>query len=79
MTSTEVSGTQAMPPKNSKARGRKRSDVKRDRIVRSAAKLFLDKGYESVSINDIIEVVGGSKATIYSACICRCLSLARRN
>ena len=57
-----------MPPKDSKssARGRKRSDIKRDRIVRSAAKLFLDKGYESVSINDIINVVGGSKATIYS-------------
>jgi TetR/AcrR family transcriptional repressor of mexJK operon len=66
MASTEVSGTQVMPPKHSKARGRKRSDVKRDRIVRSAAKLFLDKGYESVSINDIIKVVGGSKATIYS-------------
>jgi AcrR family transcriptional regulator len=66
MASTEVSGTQIMPPKDSKSRGRKRSDVKRDRIVRSAAKLFLDKGYENVSINDIIEVVGGSKATIYS-------------
>jgi len=62
----EVSGTQIMPSKVSKPRGRKRSDVKRDRIVRSAAKLFLDKGYESVSINDIIEMVGGSKATIYS-------------
>jgi len=57
-----------MPPKNSKPRpsGRKRSDIKRDKIVRSAAKLFLEKGYESVSINDIIEVVGGSKGTIYS-------------
>ena len=66
MASTEVSGTQIMPSKLSKSRGRKRSDVKRDRIVRSAAKLFLDKGYESVSINDIIEMVGGSKATIYS-------------
>jgi TetR/AcrR family transcriptional regulator, mexJK operon transcriptional repressor len=44
----------------------KRTDTKRDKIVRSAAKLFLDKGYESVSINDIIDVVGGSKGTIYS-------------
>jgi AcrR family transcriptional regulator len=44
----------------------KRTDTKRDKIVRSAAKLFLDKGYESVSINDIIAVVGGSKGTIYS-------------
>lgn len=46
--------------------GATRTDAKRDRIVRSAAKLFLDKGYESVSINDIIDVVGGSKGTIYA-------------
>lgn len=47
-------------------RGRRRPNIKRDRIVRSAAKLFLEKGYDSVSINDIIDVVGGSKGTIYS-------------
>lgn len=46
--------------------GRTRSDAKREKIVRSAAKLFLERGYDSVSINDIIEVVGGSKGTIYS-------------
>lgn len=46
--------------------GLKRTDIKRDKIVRSAAKLFLDKGYDAVSINDIIDVVGGSKGTIYS-------------
>jgi AcrR family transcriptional regulator len=46
--------------------GRKRADTKRDKIVRSAAKLFLEKGYDNVSINDIIDVVGGSKGTIYS-------------
>jgi TetR/AcrR family transcriptional regulator, mexJK operon transcriptional repressor len=46
--------------------GRKRVNGKRDKIVRSAAKLFLEKGYENVSINDIIDVVGGSKGTIYS-------------
>ena len=50
----------------SRPNGRKRADSKRDKIVRSAAKLFLDKGYENVSINDIIDVVGGSKGTIYS-------------
>jgi TetR/AcrR family transcriptional regulator, mexJK operon transcriptional repressor len=47
-------------------RARKRAGSKRDKIVRSAAKLFLEKGYENVSINDIIDVVGGSKGTIYS-------------
>lgn len=44
----------------------KRANGKREKIVRSAAKLFLEKGYDSVSINDIIDVVGGSKGTIYS-------------
>src|SRR4029077_20703998 len=39
---------------------------KRDQIVRSAAKLFLERGYDSVSVNDIIDLVGGSKGTIYS-------------
>jgi TetR/AcrR family transcriptional regulator, mexJK operon transcriptional repressor len=51
---------------NQKRSGRRTSDTKRDGIVRSAAKLFLEKGYENVSINDIIEVVRGSKGTIYS-------------
>ena len=46
--------------------GRKSTAIKREKIVRSAAKLFLERGYESVSINEIIAVVGGSKETIYS-------------
>jgi AcrR family transcriptional regulator len=45
---------------------RKRTAIKREKIVRSAAKLFLERGYDSVSINEIIAVVGGSKETIYS-------------
>jgi AcrR family transcriptional regulator len=45
---------------------RQRTAVKREKIVRSAAKLFLERGYDSVSINEIIAVVGGSKETIYS-------------
>jgi len=46
--------------------GSKRAASPRERIVRSAAKLFLEKGYDKVSINDIIDTVGGSKGTIYS-------------
>jgi TetR/AcrR family transcriptional repressor of mexJK operon len=42
------------------------SDPRRDRIVRLAAPLFLKKGYDNVSIDDIIGVAGGSKATIYA-------------
>src|SRR5712691_5659042 len=42
------------------------ADQRRERIVRMAAPLFLKKGYDNVSIDEIIGVVGGSKATIYS-------------
>src|SRR5262245_49962671 len=41
-------------------------DKRRERIVRLAAPLFLKKGYDNVSIDEIIGVVGGSKATIYA-------------
>lgn len=42
------------------------SDPRRDRLIRLAAPLFLKKGYDNVSIDDIIAVAGGSKATIYA-------------
>ena len=51
------------------ARGPGRAETaeqRRDRIVRMAWPLFLKNGYDNVSIDDIIGVVGGSKATIYS-------------
>lgn len=40
-------------------------ETKSERIIRLAGELFLEHGYDSVSINDIIEVAGGSKGTIY--------------
>jgi TetR/AcrR family transcriptional regulator, mexJK operon transcriptional repressor len=42
------------------------AEQRRERIVRLAAPLFLKKGYDNVSIDEIIGVVGGSKATIYA-------------
>jgi TetR/AcrR family transcriptional repressor of mexJK operon len=51
------------------ARGPGRAETgeqRRERIVRMAWPLFLKKGYDNVSIDEIIGVVGGSKATIYS-------------
>jgi TetR/AcrR family transcriptional regulator, mexJK operon transcriptional repressor len=47
---------------------RRPNDVaqRRERVVRMAAALFLKKGYDNVSIDEIIGVVGGSKATIYA-------------
>jgi AcrR family transcriptional regulator len=42
------------------------ADPRRERLVRLSAPLFLKKGYDNVSIDDIIGVAGGSKATIYA-------------
>src|SRR3982074_1483064 len=46
--------------------GAETAGQRRERIVRLAAPLFLKKGYDNVSIDEIIGVVGGSKATIYA-------------
>jgi TetR/AcrR family transcriptional regulator, mexJK operon transcriptional repressor len=67
MESLRKSAAQAATDSNGPQPGvRKRSAKTREKIVRSAAKLFLERGYDSVSINEIIAVVGGSKETIYS-------------
>ncbi|MGD9925314.1 MAG: TetR/AcrR family transcriptional regulator [Pseudorhodoplanes sp.] len=67
MDSLRKSAAQAATESNGPASGiRKSTAKKREAIVRSAAKLFLERGYDSVSINEIIAVVGGSKETIYS-------------
>jgi len=67
MESLRKSAAQASTDSSGSASGmRKSTAIKREKIVRSAAKLFLERGYDSVSINEIIAVVGGSKETIYS-------------
>jgi TetR/AcrR family transcriptional repressor of mexJK operon len=68
-----------MPNQDAKRSARKRTrgiargpgrpetvEQRHERIVRLAAPLFLKKGYDNVSIDEIIGVVGGSKATIYA-------------
>ena len=49
-------------------RGRKalNADKRRGEIVRKIAPVFLERGYDSVSINEIVDLVGGSKTTLYS-------------
>lgn len=42
------------------------TDKRRERIIELLTPLFLERGYENVSMNEIIGTVGGSKATIYS-------------
>jgi len=49
-----------------KRRGGRLTETRRNEIVRKAALLFIDRGFESVTVDDIISVVGGSKATLYS-------------
>jgi TetR/AcrR family transcriptional repressor of mexJK operon len=55
-----------LPPASKKRRGGRLTEARRNEIARKAAPLFIDKGYEGVTVDDIIEVVGGSKATLYS-------------
>ncbi len=46
--------------------GNRMSEARRQEIARKAAALFIEKGYANVSIDEIIKLVGGSKATIYA-------------
>lgn len=40
--------------------------TKRDKILHSARQLFLSEGYAGLSMNGLIRVAGGSKATLYA-------------
>src|ERR1700687_2838251 len=46
--------------------GSRMSEARRQEIVRKAAALFIAKGYANVTIDEIIRLVGGSKATLYA-------------
>jgi len=61
-----MTSTAKLPSPKMENSAKSRSQLKRENIIRNAATLFLEKGYDSVSINDIIDVIGGSKGTIYS-------------
>ena len=43
-----------------------RAQKKQTDILKVASKLFLERGYDAVSLDDILERVGGSKSTLYS-------------
>lgn len=51
--------------KDPEQRGKMALEERRTLILKEAARLFFERGYEAVSINDIIDATGGSKATIY--------------
>jgi len=43
-----------------------RKQKKRSEILQAARKLFLERGYDAVSLDDILAQVGGSKSTLYT-------------
>jgi AcrR family transcriptional regulator len=45
---------------------RSRGEVRNGKLQKVAADLFLKRGYEGVTIDNIVEVAGGSKSTVYS-------------
>jgi AcrR family transcriptional regulator len=44
-----------------------RAEARNQRLRKIAARLFLKRGYDNVSIDQIVELAGGSKSTVYSA------------
>ncbi|MBO4789433.1 MAG: TetR/AcrR family transcriptional regulator, partial [Oxalobacter sp.] len=44
---------------------RRRTEEKRNAILKVARELFNEKGYHKTSMSEITEKVGGSKATLY--------------
>jgi AcrR family transcriptional regulator len=45
---------------------RSRGEVRNSKLQKVAADLFLKRGYDGVSIDNIVELAGGSKSTVYS-------------
>ena len=43
-----------------------RAEEKQKRILDAASELFLERGYDAVSLDDVLERAGGSKTTLYS-------------
>jgi TetR/AcrR family transcriptional regulator, mexJK operon transcriptional repressor len=46
--------------------GNRMTEDRQQEIIRKAAALFIEKGYSNVTIDEIIRLVGGSKATLYA-------------
>lgn len=59
----EFSATRHVPKERP---GNRMSEARRQEIARKAAALFIEKGYANVTIDEIIKLVGGSKATLYA-------------
>jgi TetR/AcrR family transcriptional regulator, mexJK operon transcriptional repressor len=62
----EIHASSEMRHTPKERRGSRMSEDRRQEIVRKAAALFIEKGYANVTIDEIIRLVGGSKATLYA-------------
>jgi TetR/AcrR family transcriptional repressor of cmeABC operon len=49
-----------------KTRSTPKGDARRDAFIRVAADLFLEKGFEKTSVNEIVRRAGGSLSTLYA-------------
>jgi AcrR family transcriptional regulator len=47
-------------------KGGRLTEARRQEIIRKAAALFISKGYANVTVDEIIELIGGSKTTLYA-------------
>jgi hypothetical protein len=56
---------------------RVRTEKKRQEIIRIAAELFDELGYERTSMSTIASRVGGSKTTLYGYCLQRGVASCR--
>jgi AcrR family transcriptional regulator len=54
-----------MPSTASKASKRPSADQRRELILDAAGKVFFEQGYAGASVDSVIELIGGSKRTIY--------------
>jgi AcrR family transcriptional regulator len=43
-----------------------KGDLRRDAFIKVASQLFLERGFDAVSVNDIVRQAGGSLSTLYS-------------
>jgi AcrR family transcriptional regulator len=62
--STKRPKQRAQAAKNPR-RGGRLTEARQREIVAQVAPLFIERGYEQVTIDDIVERIGGSKRTIY--------------
>ena len=47
-------------------RNSKKPEVRKQELIEIATKLFAEKGYEAVSVRDILDVVDGAPGMFYS-------------